>query len=71
MFILLNKNKIYSCVIAFFLVGILFGISLYHVPNQEVRLIHTSSNITNSIQENYVNKINNIENTNKWNFCER
>ena len=65
MFILLNKNKIYSCVIAFFLVGILFYISTYYVSNQEVKLIHVSSNITNSIEENYLNNINNVENTNK------
>lgn len=54
MLILLNKNKIYSCIIAFFLVGILFYISTYYMPNQEVKLIHASSNIINSIQDNYL-----------------
>ena len=57
MLILLNKNKIYSCMIAICLVGILFYMSIHFVPNQDIQIMKVSSNIIND--DIAINNLNN------------
>lgn len=64
MLILLNKNKIYSCMITICLALILFAISSFYTPNQDVQVMHVSSNIIENTVKNELNNNLNMGNNN-------
>lgn len=61
MIYVLNKNKIYSYVVATFIVLGIFAFGVGLTPNEDVKLLKVSSNsINNEIKGNDINNIANI-----------
>lgn len=61
MIYVLNKNKIYSYVVATFIVLGIFAFGVGLTPNEDVKLLKISSNsINNEIKGNDINNIANI-----------
>ena len=73
MLFIFNKNKIISYFVATSVVAVLFLFSVSIIPNDDVKMIQVSSNISeNNIENKIENNINQIEHTynkqkSKWN----
>lgn len=52
-----NKNKIFSYIVASFIVLILFAFSTSIIPSQNVDLLKVSANVVNNNTMNNINKI--------------
>lgn len=52
-----NKNKIFSYIVASFIVLILFAFSTSIIPSQNVDLLKVSANVINNNTVNNINKI--------------
>ena len=61
MLFVLNKNKIISYLVATSIVIVLFMFSVSVIPNSDTKIVQVSSNITNSIENEYC--VNNIYDT--------
>ncbi len=52
-----NKNKIFSYIVASFIVLVLFAFSTSIIPNQNIDLLKVSANAINNNTINNINKI--------------
>lgn len=48
MIYILNKNKIFSYIVASFIVLLLFAVSTSVIPNDDIQLLKVSANIVNN-----------------------
>ena len=69
MLFVFNKNKIISYFVATSVVAILFLFSVSIIPNDDVKMIQVSSNISENNIENNINQIEHTYNKqkSKWN----